>query len=126
MPSKIEKLSDLTKWFNGTDLIELGYKRDDYKLSLIKEGESIENTYITSNLTGIFSPSIGYFSFTKKGKSQGDIKKGMKVKKGDILGYVKEGNSIIEVAAVVDGTIKVISVKEGDVVEYGQLLFILE
>ncbi|HOJ85303.1 MAG: hypothetical protein N2Z60_01515 [Elusimicrobiales bacterium] len=122
---KIQEMNDINKWFKESELVELEFKRGNYKISLVKEGENRGSTKISSNLTSVVSPEIGVFNFTKKGKSA-IVKEGSSVKKGDILGYVKIMNKEIEVVSPIDGKVKVVCVNEGDVVEYSQLLFILE
>ncbi|MEW6013407.1 MAG: acetyl-CoA carboxylase biotin carboxyl carrier protein subunit [Elusimicrobiota bacterium] len=122
---KIQEMNDINKWFKESELVELEFKRGNYKISLVKEGENRGSTKISSNLTSVVSPEIGVFNFTKKGKSV-TVKEGSSVKKGDVLGYVKIMNKETEVVSPIDGKIKVVCVNEGDVVEYAQLLFILE
>ena len=122
---KIEEIAEVNKWFKDSELAELEFKKGEYKVALVKEGENKGGTKISSGLSSVVSPEIGVFSFTSKGKSS-RVKEGMSVKKGNILGYVRIMNKEVEVVSSVDGKLKVICVNDGDVVEYGQLLFILE
>ncbi|MEF3279363.1 MAG: hypothetical protein K6357_00115 [Elusimicrobiota bacterium] len=121
---KIEEISDINKWFSDSDLVELSFRKGNFKVSLVKEGEK-SSTKIVSNLVSVVSPEVGLFNFSKKGKSS-EIKQGDVVKKGDVLGYVKVLNREFEVVSPTDGKIKVVCVDDGDVVEYSQLLFIIE
>jgi|GEM_PF-2490803 acetyl-CoA carboxylase biotin carboxyl carrier protein len=122
---KLEEISDINKWFNETDLVEIEFKKGDCSLNLVKEGEKKGNTKISSALSSIVSPDIGVFSFTKKGKSV-SFKEGDSVKKGDVVGYIDVMGKNIEVVSNVDGKIKVVCVNDNDIVEYSQLLFIVE
>ncbi|MCX7905301.1 MAG: hypothetical protein N2446_01200 [Elusimicrobiales bacterium] len=118
-------IEEIKEWFNSTDLDELHFKDSDFKLSLVKKGFNSEDLKINSNLTPVFAPEVGVFSFSKKGKAI-NIKKGDKVKKEDILGYINLPSKTIEVKSPVDGIIKLIAVEEGSLVEYSQLLFVIE
>lgn len=122
---KLDKIEDINKWFKESELVEFEYKKGDFKVSLTKGGERNNSTKIVSTLTSVQSPEIGIFSFTKKGKSV-SIKEGDKVKKGDILGYVNICDKSVEVVSPVDGRIKIICVDDGAIVEYSQLLFVIE
>jgi biotin carboxyl carrier protein len=118
-------MNDINKWFNDSYLVELGFKKGDFKFNFIKAGENNGGVKINSNLVSVNSPAVGVFSFSKKGKSL-SVKEGSSVKKGDVLGYISVLNKDVEVTAPSAGKIKVISVDDGAVVEYAQLLFIIE
>jgi biotin carboxyl carrier protein len=122
---RLNEINDINKWFNESDLIELGFKKGDFKFNFVKAGENSGGVKISSNLISVNSPGVGIFNFSKKGKSV-VIKEGSAVKKGDVLGYVRVLNKDVEVISPVSGKIKVISVDDGSVVEYAQLLFIIE
>ncbi len=118
---KLDNITEITKWFNDTDLVEFEFKKGDLKLNLVKEGENKGNTKISSNLSGIYSPEVGIFRLKNS-----DIKKDKSIKKGEILGFVLADKKKVEVSSGFDGRIKVVCVNDGDIVEYSQLLFIVE
>lgn len=122
---KLDRIEDINKWFKESELVEIEFKKGDFKISLTKEGERNNSTKIVSTLTSVQSPEIGIFSFTKKGKSI-SLKEGDKVKKGDVLGYVNISDKSVEVVSPIDGKLKIICVEEGAIVEYSQLLFVIE
>lgn len=118
----IEEIKD---WFNSTDLDELYFKTKDFKIGLSKKGTNTGDVKINSNLKPIFAPEVGVFSFSKKGKKI-NIKKGDSIKKGDILGYINFPSKVVEVKSEFDGVVRLIAVNDESVVEYGQLLFVIE
>ncbi len=118
-------IEDIKNWFNSTDLDEIQFKDGDFRFSLTKKGANIGDFKINSNLVPVFAEEVGVFSFSKKGKSI-SIKKGESVKKGSVLGYINLPSQTVEVKSPCDGVVRVIAVSEGDVVEYSQLLFVIE
>lgn len=122
---KLDRIEDINKWFKESELVEFEFKKGDFKISMTKEGERNNSTKIVSTLTSVQSPEIGIFSFSKKGKLI-SVKEGDKVKKGDVLGYVNISDKSVEVVSPIDGKIKIICVDDGAIVEYSQLLFVIE
>ena len=120
----MDLLKELKEWFDKTDLIELGYRHGKNRVGFIKKGE-ISNKKISSDLKSILAEEIGVWSFSKKGKKI-NIKEGDAVKKGSVLGYITIKDRVKEVVSPYNGTIKVICVNENSVVEWGQILFIIE
>ena len=121
----LKVLEEIKEWFNTTDLTEISYRKEDLSVTLVKEGYSDGDFKINSNLIPVFSPEVGIFSFSKKGKGV-DIKKGDKVRKNDVLGYINLPSKVVEVRSPVDGIVRLVAVEEGKVVEYSQLLFVIE
>lgn len=118
-------VEEINEWFSLTDLNELTFKSGDFKISLVKKGYFSNDIKINSNLIPVFAQEVGVFSFSKKGKSI-EIKKGDKVKRGDLLGYINLPAKAVEVKAPCDGVIRLVAIEDGKVVEYGQLLFVIE
>jgi biotin carboxyl carrier protein len=121
---KKEVLENIKEWFDKTDLVELRYWRGKFKIGFIKKN-GISNKKISSGLKSIVSDEIGLWSFSKKGKKI-NIKEGDEIKKGSVLGYVNIKDKFKEVISPYDGKIKVICVDDNSIVEWGQILFIVE
>lgn len=121
----IKSIEEIKDWFNSTDLDELYFKTKDFKIGLSKKGTNTGDVKINSNLKPVFAQDVGVFSFSRKGKKI-SIKKGDSVKKGDVLGYINLPSKTIEVKAEFDGIIRLIAVNDESLVEYGQLLFVIE
>lgn len=69
----------------------------------------------------IRSEKVGTFSFGNKSLNTGD-----RIKKGETLGTVNGISFQDNITCSVDGTLARISIKDGDVVDYGKLLFEVE
>lgn len=121
----LKLIEEINEWFNSTDLNELCFKNDDFKVNLVKKSYTDNDVKINSNLIPVFAEEVGVFSFSKKGKVV-DIKKGDKIKKGDVLGYINLPSKTIEVKSPCDGIIRLIAVEDGKLVEFSQLLFVIE
>ncbi len=79
-----------------------------------------------SNLTEIKSPMVGTFYESPNPESPAFVTVGKSVSKGDIICIVEAMKLFNEIESEVDGTIKEICVKNGDPVEFGQPLFLVQ
>ena len=137
----IKELSDYLDEFN---LTELEYTEKDTKIKVSKNNISINNKTVSSNNT--VSSAAEASSVTKKSKSGTEItspiigtayhapepgaKKfvdvGKKIKKGDTIMIVEAMKTMNHVPSTSDGVVKEILVADGQPVEFGQTLIILE
>ena len=137
----IKELSDYLKEFNLTE-IEITEK--DTKIKVSKNNLSISNqpqvitsptskTNTTPNLNQniksgieITSPIIGtaYHAPEPGAKKFAEI--GKKIKKGDTIMIVEAMKTMNHVPSTADGIVKEICVEDGQPVEYGQTIIILE
>ena len=109
---------DITNGSGGTDVI--GADAPGVAKSSAAVGEGEANTeMVKAPLVGIFyeAPAPGEEPF---------VKEGQKVKKGDVLCVIEAMKMMNELKADVDGTVKKVDVKNGDAVEFGQVLFEVE
>ena len=109
---------DITNGSGGTDVI--GADAPGVAKSSAAVGEGGANTeMVKAPLVGIFyeAPAPGEEPF---------VKEGQKVKKGDVLCVIEAMKMMNELKADVDGTVKKVDVKDGDAVEFGQVLFEVE
>lgn len=83
------------------------------------EVKKVEGTQVTSPMVGTFyrAPSPGADPFVEVGKQ---------VKKGDTLCIIEAMKLLNEIEAEVSGTVKEILVENGQPVEFGQALFVIE
>lgn len=72
------------------------------------------------------SPLVGTFYAASSPDSEPFVKKGDTVKKGQVLGIVEAMKLMNEIECEFDGVVADILVANGDMVEYGQPLFIIK
>jgi len=121
----IKSLGKITKWMESTDLEEITWRNGESKISLKVNNSPESHHKFSSTIIPVCSPSIGVFRFAHPGKAA-VLKEGMTVKKGVELGVVAAAKEFKPALAPVDGVIKIISVEDGQTVEYGQPLFFIE
>ena len=137
---KINKklIKELVDSLEEYKLSELEYSEKDIKIKVARNnstiGNKIENLNESKDLkekekvdgTEIKSPIIGtaYLAPEPGGKKFVDI--GKKIKKGDTVMIVEAMKTMNHVPSTKDGTVKKIIVEDGQPVEYGQTLIILE
>lgn len=79
-----------------------------------------------SNLYEVKSPLVGtYYSSSKPG-APAFVEVGVKVAKGQKLCIVEAMKNFNEIECEVDGVVREVLLKDGDLVEYGQVLFRIE
>ena len=136
----IKELSDYLDEFN---LTELEYTEKDTKIKVSKNNISINNQTnqssskeITSNknierqnnISGIevTSPIIGTAYHAPEPGAKKFVEVGKKIKKGDTIMIVEAMKTMNHVPSSSDGIVKKILVADGQPVEFGQTLIILE
>jgi acetyl-CoA carboxylase biotin carboxyl carrier protein len=136
----IKELSDYLDEFN---LTELEYTEKDTKIKVSKNNISINNqTNQTSskeissdknlesrnNISGIevTSPIIGTAYHAPEPGAKKFVEVGKKIKKGDTVMIVEAMKTMNHVPSSSDGIVKKILVADGQPVEFGQTLIILE
>ena len=137
----IKELSDYLKEFNLTE-IEITEK--DTKIKVSKNNVSISNQpQVTSSSstvsssaptqtqniksgTEITSPIIGTAYHAPEPGAKKFVEIGKKIKKGDTIMIVEAMKTMNHVPSTADGVVKEICVEDGQPVEFGQTLIILE
>ena len=79
-----------------------------------------------ANTEMVKAPLVGIFYEAPAPGEEPFVKEGQKVKKGDVLCVIEAMKMMNELKADVDGTVKKVDVKNGDAVEFGQVLFEVE
>ena len=144
---KIDKkiIKELTDYLNEFDLNEIEYTDKDTKIKVSKFSSS--NNYqnlpldktlqqkITSNVNDISetssekeitSPIIGTAYHAPEPGAKKFVEIGKKIKKGDTIMIVEAMKTMNHVPSTLDGKVKDILVSDGQPVEFGQTLIILE
>ena len=137
----IKELSDYLKEFNLTE-IEITEK--DTKIKVSKNNVSISNqpqvisssspvnssapikTQNTKSGTEITSPIIGTAYHAPEPGAKKFVEVGKKIKKGDTIMIVEAMKTMNHVPSTADGVVKEICVDDGQPVEFGQTIIILE
>ena len=137
----IKELSDYLKEFNLTE-IEITEK--DTKIKVSKNNVSISNqpqvispsssatnsaSTQTQNIksgTEITSPIIGTAYHAPEPGAKKFVEIGKKIKKGDTIMIVEAMKTMNHVPSTADGVVKEICVEDGQPVEFGQTIIILE
>ena len=137
----IKELSDYLDEFN---LTELEYTEKDTKIKVSKNNISINSqknqssissdTLTTSSIdqkkklsgTEITSPIIGTAYHAPEPGAKKFVEIGKKIKKGDTIMIVEAMKTMNHVPSTSDGVVKEICVEDGQPVEFGQTIIILE
>jgi len=85
-------------------------------------GASVD-TVDFNNLTEVKSPLVGVYYAAPSPDAETFVSIGSKVKKGDVLCIIETMKLMNEITAEQDGEIVDICVKNGDIAEFGQVLF---
>ena len=107
---------------------------EDLKKSLNKNGEQIEISEIKSNddnseiedYKSVKSPIIGTAYLAPEPGAKPFVEVGKKIKKGDTVMIVEAMKTMNHIPSSSDGIVKKILVNDGQPVEFGQTLVILE
>ena len=143
---KIDKkiIKELTDCLNEFNLTELEYTEKDTKIKVSKNNISINNqnipnaekitsssqtAKISNNLNSgikVTSPIIGTAYHAPEPGAKKFVEVGKKIKKGDTIMIVEAMKTMNHVPSSSDGIVKKILVADGQPVEFGQTLIILE
>ena len=139
---KINKniIKELTEYLNEFNLTEIEYTEKDIKvkvskssganLSTVKEIKSkikSENTKIDSiSGTEVPSPIIGTAYLAPEPGGRKFVEVGKKINKGDTIMIVEAMKTMNHVPSPIAGTVKKICVEDGQPVEYGFTIAIIE
>ena len=139
---KINKniIKELTEYLNEFNLTEIEYTEKDLKVKVSKSsGTNIAtvkeiNSEIKSenikqdNISGteVPSPIIGTAYLAPEPGGKKFVEVGKKIKKGDTVMIVEAMKTMNHVPSSSDGIVKEIIVEDGQPVEFGQTLIILE
>ena len=142
---KIDKkiIKELTDCLDEFNLTELEYTEKDTKIKVSKNNVSINNQNLpiqnkishvdnpktSSNIKSgieITSPIIGTAYHAPEPGAKKFVEVGKKLKKGDTIMIVEAMKTMNHVPSTSDGIVKQILVSDGQPVEFGQVLIVLE
>lgn len=90
------------------------------------EADVLSEQIETPKGTQIISPLVGTFYTSPEENGKPFVKVGDRVKKGQTLGIVEAMKLMNEIESELNGVVTAIPVKNAQVVEYGQVLFVVE
>ena len=143
---KIDKkiIKELTDCLDEFNLTELEYTEKDTKIKVSKNNVSINNqtipnaqkitsssqtSKVSNNLNSgikVTSPIIGTAYHAPEPGAKKFVEVGKKIKKGDTIMIVEAMKTMNHVPSSSDGVVKEICVDDGQPVEFGQTLIVLE
>ncbi len=143
---KIDKkiIKELSDYLNEFNLTELEYTEKDTKIKVSKNNISINNPNIQSQQNDISqknkgvveqksdlskkitSPIIGTAYHAPEPGAKKFVEIGKKIKKGDTVMIVEAMKTMNHVPSTKDGIVKKVCVDDGEPVEFGQNLVILD
>ena len=143
---KIDKklIKELTDYLNEFNLTELEYGNNDLKIKVSKSistnsYQTIDKKNSPKNITEdinksgevstgkqITSPIIGTAYLAPEPGAKKFVEVGKKIKKGDTIMIVEAMKTMNHVPSTHDGVVKEICVDDGQPVEFGQTIIILE
>ena len=144
---KIDKkiIKELTEYLNEFNLNEIEYTDKDTKIKVSKSvipntsqnitvkksldgdiGSEVDNSKKSPPGKQITSPIIGTAYHAPEPGAKKFVEIGKKIKKGDTIMIVEAMKTMNHVPSTSDGTVKKILVTDGQPVEFGQALIILE
>ncbi len=142
---KIDKkiIKELTDCLDEFNLTELEYTEKDTKIKVSKNNVSINNRTIpiqnksaqvddpkvSSNISSgieVTSPIIGTAYHAPEPGAKKFVEVGKKIKKGDTIMIVEAMKTMNHVPSTSDGVVKQILVSDGQPVEFGQVLVVLD
>ena len=89
----------------------------------IPDEDASEKTIDFNRLTEVKSPLVGVYYAASSPDAEPFVSIGSKVKKGDVLCIIETMKLMNEIVAEQDGEIVDVCVKNGDIAEFGQILF---
>ena len=143
---KIDKkiIKELSDYLDEFSLTELEYTEKDTKIKVSKNNVSTSNhptsiktnsssepssSQFTNNIKSgiqVTSPIIGTAYHSPEPGAKKFVEVGKKVKKGDTVMIVEAMKTMNHVPSTADGIVKEVCVKDGQPVEFGQTIIILE
>ena len=133
----LKEIKDIIKVIDGTDISEIEIERSGERLMIKRNlGGPVDKNPVTdkqkgsvlegSELVAVVSPLVGSFYRSPSPDSPPFVEVGSEVRKGDVLCIVESMKLNNEIEVEFDGIVTSVLVENGQPVEYGQSLFLLE
>ena len=140
MKKKKNIIKELTEYLNEFNLTEIEYTEKDIKVKVSKSSGSnlasikeIKSEIKTENIkidnvsgTEVPSPIIGTAYLAPEPGGKKFVEVGKKINKGDTIMIVEAMKTMNHVPSPIAGTVKKICVEDGQPVEYGHTIAIIE
>ena len=137
---KLDFIKQIMSEFDQSNVTKMKVEIDDLKIELEKESEKVEyvkplekeNKMVaevnTKESTGtpVKSPIVGVFYGASSPESDPYVTVGKTVKKGDIICIIEAMKLMNEIKSEQAGKVVQICVKNGDPIEFGQVLMYVE
>ncbi len=141
---ELEDLKELISLLKDTDITELQVEKEGTKLKIkrekifsslempvhkptvLREKIIAETEEETQRLVTITSPIVGTFYRSPSPEASSFVEVGTKVNKGQVLCIVEAMKLMNEIESDVDGIVVKILVENGQPVEYGEPLFLID
>jgi len=124
-------LNSTSETFDSSSLVEQP-KQVEVKAPVVQETqqqpvvEKVTESVVDSSLHTIISPMVGTFYQSSSPDAAAYVEVGTKVKTDSIVCIVEAMKLFNEIEAEIDGEVVEILVKDGQLVEYGQPLFLVK
>ena len=141
----IHEIEELIGLIENKDIVEIEYSKGDVKIRIVRAVEVTRKAGKTPQvrpdempgtlqpdadagdaLISVNSPFVGTFYCAPSPSEKPFVEIGTKVKKGQTIGIVEAMKLMNAIEADADGSIKQILKKDGDPVEFGEPLFIID
>jgi len=140
---ELEDLKELIEYLKETDITEISIEKDGIKVKIkrekmlspmeisvqklgsLQEKVTMETEEETRVIT-VTSPIVGTFFRAPSPEADPFVETGSKVKKGQVLCIVEAMKLMNEIESEIDGVVIKILVDNGQPVEYGEPLFLIE
>ena len=134
----IKELSDYLDEFNLTEIeftekdtkIKVSKNNQTSQISNVKNAQPINENQLQNNKSSsgieVTSPIIGTAYHAPEPGAKKFVDVGKKIKKGDTIMIVEAMKTMNHVPSTADGVVKEICVEDGQPVEFGQTIIILE
>ncbi|MBI4056461.1 MAG: acetyl-CoA carboxylase biotin carboxyl carrier protein subunit [Elusimicrobia bacterium] len=125
IPHPPSLITDIADWMRKTDLVEVAWKKGSKSMAVCLSGSTPSAHIPSTPSTPVCSPFVGIFHFNRPGEAS-SVKSGSPVKTGDILGWIDAGPLSHQILSPSSGKINRLFIEEGQPIQYGQPLFVIE
>ncbi len=133
----LKEIREIIRAIRGTDITEIEIERSGERIRIKRGMTGPADAKVTQTVTpkivaeerelvAVTSPLVGTFYRSSSLDSTPFVEVGQEVHKGDVLCMVESMKLMNEIESDVDGIVVSIVVENGQPVEYGQTLFLLE
>jgi acetyl-CoA carboxylase biotin carboxyl carrier protein len=140
---ELEDLKELIEYLKDTDITEISIEKDGIKVKIKREKilspieipmqkfgslqeKVTRETEEETRVITVTSPIVGTFYRAPSPEADPFVEVGAKVKKGQVLCIVEAMKLMNEIESEVDGVVIKILVDNGQPIEYGEPLFLIE